>query len=132
VEAGETATPARELDPDRELPGAVFMVPNRHWRFESLTSEDHPGACVHYQSQDRSAILLKGTDAEHVRGPRPYYCVPPTSENGLEKLTAFELVPRYFRLHRLRVFYPERHIGRLDTATLHALCEELARICDLE
>jgi hypothetical protein len=124
--------PPRALDADQELPGAVFMVPDPQWGFEAAGSTDHPGACVHYQGGDRNAILVKGTDADHVRNPRRYYVVGPTPENGLDKHTAFELVPRYFRLHKVRLLYPERHLGRLDEYTLHALCEELARLCTEE
>ncbi|MBV9123315.1 MAG: hypothetical protein JO112_08160 [Planctomycetes bacterium] len=122
------AAPAAVFDPAQDLPGAVFMVPNRQWGFEGLTSDDHPGACAHYQERTREAILVKGTDAGHVRLPRRFYVVAPTPGNGLSKETAFELVPRYFRLHRVRLFYPERHLGRLDEAALHGLCDELARL----
>jgi hypothetical protein len=125
-EAGE-ATPA-VFDAAGDLPGAVFMVPNRHWGFEGTSSDDHPGACAHYRERARQAILVKGTDADTVRSPRRYYFVAPTSGNGLTKETAFELVPRYFRLHRIRLFYPERHLGWLDDAALHGLCDELARL----
>jgi hypothetical protein len=62
------------------------------------------------------------------RKARHYYVVAPTKENGLHKLTAFRLVPRHFRLHRLKLYFPERHIGRLDEATLLALRDELARL----
>jgi hypothetical protein len=127
AEATEAA-PAAVFDPAEDLPGAVFMVPNRHWGFEGPTSDDHPGACAHYRERARQAILVKGTDAENVRSPRLFYFVAPRAGNGLSKETAFELVPRYFRLHRIRLFYPERHLGWLDDATLHGLCDELARL----
>jgi hypothetical protein len=127
VDAPDT-TPAGVFDPDKDLPGAVFMVPNRYWGFEGSTSDDHPGACAHYQESARQAILVKGTDAENVRSPRRFYFVAPAPGNGLSKETAFELVPRYFRLHRIRLFYPERHLGWLDDANLHGLCDELARL----
>jgi hypothetical protein len=117
------------LDPDHDLPGAVFMVPNEQWEIDSTTSTDHPGACVHYQERPGSAILVKGTDAVHVRNAPGYYVVEPTPENGLDKPTAFELMPRYFRLHKVRLFYPQRYLGRLDDATLFALFDELARAC---
>jgi len=124
----QDATSGGVFDPQEDLPGAVFMVPNRHWGFEGSTSDDHPGACAHYQERVRQAILVKGTDTENVRSPRRFFFVVPTHGNGLSKETAFELVPRYFRLHRIRLFYPERHLGWLDDATLHGLCDELARL----
>lgn len=122
------ATHAGAFDADTDLPGAVLMVPNRNWGFESTTSDDHPGACVHHQQRSRQVILVKGTDAENIRSPRQFYFVAPTPDNGLQKRTGFELVPKYFRLHRIRLFFPERYLGRLDDATLHALCDELARL----
>jgi hypothetical protein len=121
--------PTSTLDPDRDLPGCIFMVPNEQWDIESATSTDHPGACVHYQEASHSAILVKGTDVENLRDLRGYRIVVPAANNGLSRPTAFELVPRYFRLHKIRVLYPERHLGTLDEATLFALCEELARAC---
>jgi hypothetical protein len=110
------------------LPGAVLMVPNRHWGFEVVSATDHPGACTHYREAARDAVLVKGTDAENIRNPRRFYFADPTAENGLQKRTAFELVPRLFRLHRMKLFFPERHLGRLDEATLQALRAELARL----
>jgi hypothetical protein len=118
------------LDPERDLPGAVFMVPNAHWGFEVVSADDHPGACVHYFADRRDGgVMLKGTDADNVRRyQRFYWNVEPTAENGLDKLTAFHLVPRYFRLRRLLTYFPERRIGRLDGETLRILREELARL----
>jgi hypothetical protein len=116
------------LEPLRDLPGAVFMVPNAQWGFASSTSEDHPGACLVFQSHDRSAVLLQGTDAARLSSAQGYYVVPATPDNGLLKPTAFRLEPRYFRLHKVRLFYPERYLGRLDDGVLLALCDELARL----
>ena len=47
---------------------------------------------------------------------------------ALLKPTAFRLEPRYFRLHKVRLFYPERYLGRLDDGVVLALCEELSRL----
>jgi hypothetical protein len=124
--------PTSTLDPERDLPGAIYMVPNEQWEIDSDSSEDHPGACAIYQERTHSAILIKGTDADNLRDLRGYYVVSPTPENGLYKRTAFELVPRYFRLHKVRVFYPERYLGQLDETTLFALCHEMARVCGEE
>ena len=110
------------------MSGAVFMVPNRDWDFESPTSENHPGACLYDQVAERQAVLVKGSDADACPHAPEIFFVAPTSGNGLQKPTAFELVPRYFRHHRLKLFFPERHLGRLDDATLQGLHTELARL----
>jgi hypothetical protein len=117
-----------EFDPESALPGAVLMVPNRHWGFEVASAADHPGVCTHHRPATADAVLVKGTDAEHVRFPHRYFIVRPTDGNGLSKRTAFELVPRPFRLHRLKLFFPERHLGRVDEFTLQHLQAELARL----
>jgi hypothetical protein len=117
------------FEPARDLPGAVLMIPNRHWGYEVVSADDHPSACLDYSEARQSGLLLQGTDASRMpRKARHYYVVAPTKENGLQKLTAFRLVPRHFRLHRLKLYFPERHIGRLDEATLLALRDELARL----
>src|SRR5262249_26088282 len=73
---GESAGGGSEpelFDADALLPGAVFMVPNRHWGFEVVSASDHPGACTHYQPGANDATLVKGTDAENVRHRRGYF-----------------------------------------------------------
>lgn len=116
------------FDPFATLLGAVLMVPNEHWGFEGVTSDDHPGACTHVEPAGRNGTLVKGTDARHVRHPRGYLVVSPSADNGLAKPTAFELVPRVFRMHRLKLYFPERRMGRLSGAALEALRAELARL----
>ena len=117
-----------EFDPETTLPGAVLMIPNRNWGFAGVTSDDHPGACTHYRTHRHDAVLVKGTDADHVRYPRGYFFTDATVDNGLQKRTAFELVPRVFRLHRVKLYFPERYLGQLDDATLQSLRAELARL----
>ncbi len=116
------------FDADTLLPGAVVMVPNRHWGFEVVSAADHPGACAHYEPGATDAILVKGTDAENVRNPSRYFFTDATPGNGLHKRTAFELVPRPFRLHRLKLLFAERYLGRLEKLVLQALRAELARL----
>jgi hypothetical protein len=116
-----------DFRPERDLPGAVLMIPNGHWGFEVVSADDHPGACAFYLPERKNGILVSGTDADNARRAN-YLFVDPSEENGLHKLTAFKLVPRYFRLHRLKLYFPERHIGRLDGMTLRTLRDELARL----
>ena len=116
-----------EFCPAHDLPGAVFMIPNSHWAIPSATSADHPGACAHYMEARRDGVLVSGTDAENPRG-RHHFVVAPDDGNGLGKPTAFNLVPRYFRLHRLKLYFPERHIGRLTSESLAYLQNELVRL----
>lgn len=125
-------SPTRQLGLERDLPGAVYMVPNERWGFESATSSDHPGVCTDYLATGRSAVLLKGTDAGNVWRSRGYHFIAPTPENGLAKLTAFELVPRYVKLHTVLLYYPERFLGHVDDGDLLALRDELARACSEE
>ncbi len=73
--------PTSTLDPDRDLPGCIFMVPNEQWEIDSATSTDHPGACVYYQHTNHSAILVKGTDVDNVRDLRGYRVVAPAPGN---------------------------------------------------
>lgn len=113
--------------PEQELPGAVLMIPNSHWGIPGVTSTDHPGACAAFLLDRREGVLVSGTDRENVRRG-DYFLVDPTPGNGLTKPTAFKLVPRHFRFHRLRLYFPERHIGRLDDPTLRDLQYELARL----
>jgi hypothetical protein len=125
--APDAGVESPEFLPARDLPGAVLMIPNRHWGFEVVSADDHPGACAFYRPEQRSGVLVGGTDADNVRWGK-YFVVDPTPENGLSKPTAFKLVPRYFRLHKLKLYFPERHIGRLDGTTLRTLRDELARL----
>src|SRR5437773_5617958 len=39
--------PTSTLDPDRDLPGSLYMVPNHLWEIDAPTSTDHPAACGH-------------------------------------------------------------------------------------
>jgi hypothetical protein len=129
VEPGpQPAVPVQTLDPEGDLPGEILMVPNRDWLIPSTTSTDHPGVCIRFEGDTFQVVLLKGTDADHVRTWRGFYFVQPTRENGLGKLTAFQLAPRRLRLHRVRVFYPERRLGRVEERVLLALRDELARL----
>lgn len=116
------------FDAEKLLPGAVLRVPNRHWGFEIVSGTDHPGACTHFQAGANDAILVKGTDAENVRNPRRYFFAEPSESNGLTKSTAFELVPRPFRLHRLKLLFSERYLGRLEDSVLEDLRAELVRL----
>jgi hypothetical protein len=127
-ESAGTGSDPELFDADARLPGAVFMVPNRHWGFAVVSGSDHPGACIHYQPGAKDAILVRGTDADNVRYPRGYFFADASEENGLKKRTAFRLVPEPIRLHRLKLYFPERHLGYLEAAVLHALRAELARL----
>lgn len=124
----ETVDEHLGFDEDRDLPGAVFMVPNRRWGFEVVSAEDHPGACLHYSHARRSGQMLQGTDASMIRSEILYHIIEPNSENGLKKPTAFKLAPRYIRRHNLITFIPQRIMGRLSESQLLALRNELARL----
>jgi hypothetical protein len=114
--------PASELDPQQDLVGGVFDVPDSLWKIDTR-AEQHPGACTRYDEPRHEGTLLQGTDAENVRPSLAwrYHCIDPDGDNGLTTRTAFRLVPRYFRLHRLRLLHAGRVRGRLNQADLEAL-----------
>jgi hypothetical protein len=128
----EDATPEPPFDLVRDLPGAVFMVPNKQWGFVNRNSAGHPGACIHSRPEQWHAVFLKGTDAVNIRGRRQFdhHFVSESPANGLKTQTAFELAPRYLPLHKVRLLYPERRIGRLDDVDLNELRARLAYIFD--
>lgn len=112
-------------NPDPELLRAVFMVPDGHWGISAVAREDHPGLCV--REQGRRATLLKGGSSE--TGARyPHVLVEPTAENGLTRLTRFFLEPRHLRLRQVRLYFPQRHLGYLDSGRFQTVLEELARL----
>lgn len=112
---------------DSQLPGAVLMVPNKEWRFEVESAADHPGACTEYQPGETEAIFVHGTDADRIRSLRNYFIVEATEQNGLKKRTAFKLTPHVLRLHKIKLLFANRYLGRLEPRVLDALKIELAQ-----
>src|SRR5436190_23771109 len=91
-----------EVDPGKDLPGSIYMVPDKFCGFEAVGRIDHPGACVFCDVPGGSATLVKGTDLFAARpGRHEVLVVDPSSDNGLRKATAFAIVPRRFKLRRL-------------------------------
>jgi hypothetical protein len=114
---------------DAELPGTIFRVPDRHWGFEAMGREDHPGVCTACVPETLQATLVKGRDAATDRGPaRTRFLVDPTDSNGLVKRTAFELVPRRQSLRRVRLLYTNRRMGALEPDLFDELCRRLTAL----
>jgi hypothetical protein len=107
----------------------MYMVPDKFWEFEAAGRTGHPGACLFASLEQRQATLVKGTDADGVdANDRDLVIVLPSRTNGLYKPTAFELVPRLFRLQRILLLHHNRKIGELDPLDLDLLRRELARV----
>jgi hypothetical protein len=112
---------------DDDLPGSIFAVPDRHWGFESLGREDHPGVCTGRSAEAMQATLVKGRDAATDRGPEPTrFLVEPSRLNGLRKRTSFELVPRRQPLRRVRLLFANRRMGALEPELFTSLRQRLA------
>ncbi|MEN8217514.1 MAG: hypothetical protein ABFS56_14320 [Pseudomonadota bacterium] len=116
-------------EPSREMPGHVYMVPDKHWKFEAIGRDDHPGVCIDCDDTRRKARLCRGRDAKTLRPQyrASYAVISPDDRNGLEKDTAFGKVPTEFKLHKVLLYYPERHIGSLDQSDFH----DFLRACTL-
>jgi hypothetical protein len=118
---------------DEDLPGTVFAVPDRLWGFEAVGRDDHPGVCAACAPEALEATLVKGRDASTDRGnPRDRFLVEPSRLNGLRKLTAFELVPLYRSLRRVRLLYPNRRMGTLEPDSFAELRRRLTRLFPFE
>lgn len=121
-----------EIDVEMELPGSVYMVPDKFWGFQAIGRDDHPGACTRCDAAAALAILVKGSDIAGLRGLHGYLVIGPTRDNGLKKPTAFALQPRPFRLRRVLLMHPNRRIGQLDADDALRLQRELERLFPTE
>ncbi len=119
---------APKLDATSELPGSVYMVPDKFWGFQAIGRVEHPGICTQCDIPATVATLLKGTDANRIRGAHGYWITAATQSNGLKKSTAFQLQPRRFPLRRVLLMHENRRVGRLDDNELRQLQRELERL----
>ena len=111
---------------EKELDRAILMIPDKEWGIRT-SAKDHPGLCVSVLAEARRTIFLKGTDRTGRRAmiDRFSHVVEPDSENGLSKSTSFKLLPRSIRLHRARIYLPERLLGRLDPDGFRIILEKM-------
>jgi hypothetical protein len=119
---------AEAIVPERDLPGSVYMVPDKFWGFSAVGRTEHPGACTACLSEEQVAILLKGRDAVTLRGKAAHWFVDPSPGNGLEKITAFELLPYRFPLRRVLLMHPQRRVGQLAADDLDGMHRALERL----
>lgn len=117
----------RPTNPSQEMPGDVYIIPDKHWRI-TTNSTEHPGVCIKYNEEQREVVLCKGTSATNI--PEYYQdcytIIEPKEKNGLSKGTAFFHQPQIMRLHKVLLYYPERHIGSLDQEDLKNMLHTLA------
>lgn len=111
---------------DKELDRAILMVPDKEWGIRT-SAKDHPGLCVSVLVEARRTIFLQGTDRVNHRAmiDRARHVVEPDRENGLSKPTSFKLLPRSIRLHRARLYLPERLLGRLNQDGFRVILEKI-------
>jgi hypothetical protein len=117
-----------EVDPGRDLPGSIYMVPDKFWGFEAVGRFDHPGACV-FCDPSGNATLVKGTDLISARpGLQGLLIIEPSPGNGLRKPTAFAIAPRRFKSRRVALLHFDRRLGSLEAEELHYLQEQILRL----
>jgi hypothetical protein len=118
-----------EVDPERDLPGSVYAVPDSYWGFEAPGRTSHPGACSQCSVAGQHATFVKGTDVRSSRPDiTPILLIQPSEANGLSKETAFALAPRRLRLHKAVLLHYNRRMGVLDPEDLARLRGELTRL----
>jgi hypothetical protein len=126
---GKGPAEVTEVDPERDLPGSVYAVPDSYWGFEAPGRTSHPGACAHCSAAGQHATFVKGTDVRSSRpNITPILLIQPSAANGLSKETAFALAPRRLRLHKAVLLHYDRKMGALDPDDLARLRGELTRL----
>jgi hypothetical protein len=114
-------------NPSHEMPGDVYMIPDKHWKI--ITSRtDHPGVCIKCNEEQKQVVLYKGTSATNVSKLYQdcYTFVEPEEKNGLSNCTAFSHQPQIIKLHKVKLYYPQRHIGRVAQADFKDMSHVLA------
>ena len=111
---------------EKALQRAILMIPDKEWGIRT-SAKDHPGLCLSVLAEARRTVFLKGTDQLNRRAmvDRVSHVVEPDSENGLSKSTSFKLLPRSIRLHRVRLYLPERFLGRLNLDGYRIIVEKI-------
>jgi len=126
---GIEAADVVRVDPERDMPGSVYAVPNSYWRIPGGTS--HPGACAYCSVAAQHATFVKGTDVKSARPDiTPILLIQPSPVNGLSKPTAFALAPWVLRLNKAVLLHFDRRMGALDPEDLARLRRELSRLFD--
>ena len=102
--------------------GHVYRVPNTHLDINVVENMDHYCVFTGCDEKQRFAFLHKGTSKIKPKYKAFYTIVEPNlEENGLSKPTAFEHIPKIVKLHKVKLYYPERHIGKLNQSDLERL-----------
>ena len=113
-----------------DMMGDVYMVPNKHWGFEAITTKDHPGIFLKFDETQRTVLLLKGTSfgrRHHPKYRASSVIIYPDEENGLTKPTIFSLIPKQIRLRKVSLYYggtKSRYIGKLSQADFQYLLNQ--------
>src|SRR5437016_5681478 len=77
------------VDPETDLLGSIYRVPDAMWGFWAPFRDWHPGVCVSVHPGTRQVTLIKGTSQLSRLAPgQPAVVIDPTPENGLEVPTA--------------------------------------------
>ena len=104
----------------------ILMIPDKVWGIRT-SATDHPGLCVSVHPEARTTIFIKGTDQQNLRALEDMksMTVHPDTENGLKKPTSFKLVPRQIKLHKVRTYFPERILGKVDEVIFSTIIDKL-------
>lgn len=109
--------------------GRVVVVPDKHWGFQAVGRDGHPGVCLPPASLAQRAFhALKGASlGEHpVRAWETV--VQPDEGNGLRHATRLELWPRRLPRRALELMVRDRLVGRLSAEDRARLSAELERV----
>jgi hypothetical protein len=111
------------IDPEKDLLGSIYKVPDAMWGFWAPFRDWHPGVCVFFNRTTRRVTLVKGTSLTgRGSGGPTTVVIEPTPDNGLEVPTAFNLLEvRQYRPRRVALLHEERRLGRIEPTVLAEL-----------
>lgn len=115
------------MDPEQDLPGSIYRVPDKIWGFEAVGRVEHPGACMVVDQAQGKAVFLRGTGSTRCHRS-PNITVEPDEHNGLKKRTYFELAPRCLSLRSMVLIHYDRRLGSLTREEHIKALHELQRL----
>lgn len=102
--------------------GDIHNIPNKVWQIPIEKKFQHPGAVLGQGGSYHKARASKGTDADKIWNKKLCYVISASDDNGLDKSTGFDVVPKEIPLVALQAGNLRGHLSYTDLENLLNLC----------